>query len=70
MIEQLKMHVLNFLVSPMHGRTASLGLIWPRALGQSNCDTFTLCTQWRRQLDNWGGGANIHIFVFCIINFL
>jgi hypothetical protein len=20
--------------------------------------------QWRRQLDNWGGGANIHIFVF------
>jgi hypothetical protein len=26
--------------------------------------------QWRRQLDNWGGGrANIHIFVFCIINF-
>jgi hypothetical protein len=24
-------------------------------------------TQWRRQLDNWG--ANIHIFVFCIINF-
>ena len=28
----------------------------------------TLCMlswdQWRRQLDNWGGGANIHIFVF------
>ena len=20
--------------------------------------------QWRRQRDNWGGGANIHIFVF------
>ena len=25
------------------------------------------CDQWHRQLDNWGG-ANIHIFVFCIIN--
>ena len=23
--------------------------------------------QWRSQLDNWG--ANIHIFVFCVINF-
>jgi hypothetical protein len=25
--------------------------------------------QWYRQLDNLGGGANIHTFVFCIINF-
>ena len=25
--------------------------------------------QWRSQLDNWGGGGNIHIFVFCDINF-
>ena len=24
--------------------------------------------QWRRKIDNWGGG-NIHIFVFCTINF-
>ena len=27
----------------------------------------TASFQWRRQLDN-GGGANMHIFVFCIIN--
>ena len=38
------------------------GLAWSRAgvnLG---------INQWRSQFDNWGGG-NIHLFVFCIINF-
>jgi hypothetical protein len=25
--------------------------------------------QYRSKLDNWGGGAHIHIFVFCVINF-
>ncbi len=27
-------------------------------------------TQGRRKIDNWGGGAHIHIFVFCPINFI
>ncbi len=22
------------------------------------------CNQWRRKIDNWGGGGNIHVFVF------
>ena len=26
--------------------------------------------QWCRQNDNWGGGPNIHICAFCLINFL
>ena len=34
------------------------------ALAQLNCSR-----QRRRNIDNWGGGADIHIFVFCPINF-
>ncbi len=41
-----------------------LEFIWSRVNGVS----VGRALQWRRKIDNWGGGGgNIHIFVFCII---